>query len=120
MSVPLEVQRCLEGWLAALNAEEPALYDPPWFAGRYRHTCPRRGGRSTALDLKERYVTLGEVLDGGKVPIPALPLHDIDDAAYAIIYNEGRCKWCGQTARTTQGHIVLVAERPPLTGRVAR
>ncbi len=122
----------LQGWLDGQNALQPPLYDPPWFAGRYRHTCPVRADRSTALDLKERYVTLQELIDreevdgwefdysGADEVDVELGIEDTSPRSVAIIYREGRCKFCGQEARSSVGKVVNVADRPPLEGRVAR
>ena len=119
----------LEGWLTHLNESEPALYDVPWFAGRYRHTCSARGDRSTALDLKERYVTIADALRFLNEQLQSVrpqvrwgvggPGFE-DPEAYAIVFKEGKCRWCGDTARSHEGRVVATADRPPMTGRVAR
>ena len=133
VDVPREVREALTGYLASLNSSDPPTYDPPWFMGRYRHTCPERRERSTALDLKERYVTIQDAIDesnerlakaSGGLAGPATfggPGFEPEDRdLFAIVFREGKCKWCGQTARSSEGRVVAVSERPPMFGRVAR
>jgi hypothetical protein len=68
------------------------------------------------LSLVERYVTLREVLI-----VPDKEDLDVEWLdSFAIIYREGTCSRCGQTARSKVGRIVATAERPPLEGRVSR
>ena len=54
----------LQAGLDAMNAEDPPAYDAPYFLGNYRHPClghriAQKSGKavSTAVQLKERYVT---------------------------------------------------------------
>lgn len=107
----------LQGLLDRVNAEDPPHHDVPPILANFRHPCTRArqsaklGGKgvSTAIDLKERYVLLSEA-------DPTAP----DGGEYALVYREGRCKRCGQVARSRTGRVVLTAERPPIAGRVAR
>lgn len=103
--VPEDVADALQ---ADLTAQPAADLVVPWFLASVRHECAatpmaQRQGRSTSasLALAERYVldTSGE---------------------YALLYREGSCRRCGLTARSDRGRAVIVADRPPLTGRVAR
>jgi hypothetical protein len=114
VEIPGEEAERLELWLKQLNAGDPPDHTPPWFSGRYRHACPnariaRHTGKpvSTAIDLKERYETPESAGIGSRRDI-------------AIIFREGTCKWCKQTARSEDGLVVFVSHRPPLDGRVAR
>jgi hypothetical protein len=121
--IPASVIALLQAHLDGLNATSPPTYDPPWTSSVFRHPCPKsriakHTGRATsaALPLVERYVTLREVLI---VPDDEdLDVEWLD--AFAVIYREGRCGRCGQTARSKVGRIVATAERPPLEGRVGR
>lgn len=88
----------------------------------FRHPCSKsriakHTGRATsaAIPLAERYVTLREVLI---VPDEDLDVEWLDQ--FALIFREGTCGRCGQTARSKVGRIVATAERPPLEGRVSR
>lgn len=87
--------------LADLNTADPPEYYPPNFLKVYRHPCPSRGARSTALQLKEVYV------------------HS-PDGRFGWIYKQGRCPACGQRARSRAGKLVDAYARPPAEGRVAR
>ena len=124
---PSAVAAALQGYLDDLNAQDPADHDSPWTSSVYRHPCPasrvgRKIGRatSTAIGLHERYVTVeaaSSFTEGGELPA-GVRLGDLD--AWALIYREGRCPRCGQTARSSVGRIVSTAERPPLVGRLGR
>jgi hypothetical protein len=124
--IPASVIAALQRYLDDVNIINPPDYGPPWTSAEFRHPCPRsrvakHTGRATSasLSLVERYVTLREVfsLDSPDVaPIELDPM--LDD--FAIIYREGTCSRCGQTARSKVGRIVATAERPPLEGRVSR
>lgn len=124
--IPASVVSALQRYLDYANATNPPDYDPPWTSAVFRHPCAKsrvakHTGRPTsaAIPLTERYVTLREVfsLDSPDVaPIELDPM--LDD--FAIIYREGTCGRCGQTARSKVGRIVATAERPPLEGRVSR
>lgn len=114
--IPEDISRALQDHLDALNAENPPDIQVPPFLANTRHSCKKARqsahagkGVSTAMQLKERYVTLASLrpeAEGGD--------------EYAILYREGRCKKCGTTARSEQGRTVLTAERPPIEGRVGR
>lgn len=112
-----EAQRILQDFLDNLNGEDPPHHDVPAFLANYRHPCTRArqsaklGGKgvSTAIDLKERYVLLSDA-------DPSAP----DGSEYALVYREGKCKRCGQVARSRTARVVLTSERPPISGRVAR
>ena len=114
-----EIAQMLQAGLDALNERSPTDFDPPTFLANPRHPCnghriAKSTGRpvSTAIDLKERYV-VGWEADGS-------PVTETGVAEWAIIYREGKCLKCGYTARSSQGKVVRVVERPPLMGRVAR
>ena len=113
-----ETRQELQLGLDELNAAHPPEYWPSPLLAIYRHPCmgariAKKTGRavSTAIDLKEIYVT--RWLEG------FTPLADTDDTI-AMLYREGTCRACGQTARSPKGRFVLTAERPPVLGRVAR
>lgn len=82
----------------------PPNYVVPNFIALYRHNCDARGGRSTALNLKEIYQF--SPADAG---VPA--------GRFGFIYKAGRCAYCGQTARSRAGRLVDAHERPPLASR---
>lgn len=88
---------------------DPPDHRVPNFLALYRHSCPARQGRSTALELKEVYVIS-----------PAYPEHDVLAGRFGFIFKAGTCRGCGQTARSRAGRLVNAHERPPLHGRVAR
>lgn len=111
------------------ESSPPTFAPPPWLR-YFRHNCEKRGGRSTALDLKEIYEwsprmwvcycsVVGPIADD-------FPHRDCDGGKelsvagrFGFIYKEGRCS-CGATARSKAGRLVDAYERPPVTGRVAR
>lgn len=99
-----ELQRVLD----SINVQSPVDNDAPVVLALPRHGCPkarqaRSAGRavSSAIRLKEVYLA-----------------HQ--DGVHALIYREGQCPKCHQTARSKRGRVVLVVDRPPLEGRVAR
>jgi hypothetical protein len=97
--------------LERLNQEQPPTYLVPNFLKHYRHLCPKRQSRSTAMALKEVYVFsdfTSKDEDG------------IDRPRLGWIYKEGVCSGCRQTARSRTGKVVDAWERPPAEGRVAR
>lgn len=96
-------------WLGAFNETSPPTYDVPFFLGIYRHLCSARSSRSTGMELKEQYLLS-----------PIYPEENVPAGRFGFIYRDGRCRACGQTARSRVGRIVDGWERPPLTGRVAR
>lgn len=95
--------------LTGINKIDPPTYDVPFFLGIYRHLCSARHGRSTGMELKEKYLLS-----------PIYPEEDVPAGRFGFVFREGRCRACGQTARSRVGRIVDGWERPPLTGRVAR
>lgn len=114
--IPEEVARALQDYLDEVNAAAPADLSVPPFLANTRHSCKKARqsahagkGVSTAMQLKERYVSAEDT---------SLPGDDL--GSYAIVYREGACKKCGTTARSLQGRVVLTAERPPIEGRVGR
>lgn len=111
----------LQAGLDRLNALDPPTYRPTALGANFRHLCTKARqakltgkGVSTAITLKERYVT-GWLIGDDEIE----PLTD-PDAEVAILYREGTCKSCREVARSPQGRVVLTAERPPLEGRVSR
>lgn len=95
--------------LAALNERDPATYEVPFFLGLYRHLCEGKASRSVAMELKERY-WVSPIYEEENVPA----------GRFGFLFREGRCRACGQTARSRAGRLVDGWERPPITGRVAR
>jgi hypothetical protein len=95
--------------LLSLNEVDPATYDVPCFAGLYRHLCSAKNNRSVAMEVKEQYLVS-----------PIYPEEKVPAGRFGYIYKEGRCRACGQTARSRAGRLVDGYERPPLSGRVAR
>lgn len=127
--VPEGVARQLQDGLDKLNELKPAHYDPPPFLANYRHLCTKARqaahtgkGVSTAIDLKEQYVTSWEKTADSHDDEQVISIsgkQDPDDE-YAILYREGSCKSCGEVARSKKGRVVLTSERPPVYGRVGR
>jgi hypothetical protein len=95
--------------LFSLNTTDPPTYDVPFFLGIYRHLCPARNNRSTGMELKEQYWVS-----------PIYPDEKVPAGRFGYVFREGRCRACGQTARSRVGRVVDGWERPPITGRVAR
>jgi hypothetical protein len=96
-----------EAALNQRNEQDQPTYEVPFFLGIYRHLCSARNNRSTGLELKEQY-WVSEQCPG----VPA--------GRFGFIFREGRCRACGQTARSRVGRLVDGWQRPPITGRVAR
>lgn len=96
-------------FLAALNEKDPPTYDVPFFLGLFRHICSAKNSRSVAMELKEQYLVS-----------PIYPVENVPAGRFGYLYREGRCRACGQTARSRAGRLVDGWERPPITGRVAR
>lgn len=96
-----------EAILSRLNAASPPTYVVPFFLGLYRHLCAGRQDRSAGLELKELY-RLSPIYQ------------DVPAGRFGYLYREGRCRACGQTARSEVGRLVDGWQRPPITGRVAR
>jgi len=95
--------------LFCINDADPPTYEVPFFLGIYRHLCPARNNKSTGLELKEQYWVS-----------PIYPDEDVPAGRFGYLFREGRCRACGQTARSRVGRVVDGWERPPITGRVAR
>ncbi len=94
--------------LVAAFDSHPPDFRVPNFLAVYRHPCPGRQMRSTALELCEVY-RLSPV-DGA---VPA--------GRFGFITREGTCRSCGQTAASRAGRLVDAYVRPPIaTARVIR
>lgn len=125
--------------LAATFLTDHPTYSVPNFIGIYRHACAGRTNRSTALELKEIYLPspayqvstrkgqIDQVVreDEPFMPFIAVPLEPyqltrIPAGRFGFIYREGRCRSCGDTARSRAGRLIDGWERPPISGRVAR
>jgi hypothetical protein len=123
--------------------EDPPTYSPPNFSAIFRHKCKARlHQESTALELKEIYVfsedPIGLVEEPPQEPVwlgheaenvefvRQFPGHvdfynrEVGLPLFGFIYREGKCKGCGDTARSPAGRLVLQEERPPAQGRMAR
>lgn len=98
-----------ERYLAGLNTNEPPTFVALHLLGVFRHQCRRRNDNSTAIELKERYLTS-----------PIYPSEEVPAGRFGYIYREGRCLNCGATARSEKGRVVDAYQRPPLTGRSVR
>jgi hypothetical protein len=123
--------------LASFDSDPPD-HTVPNFLALYRHSCPARQGRSTALELKEIYVSSpaydvitlsGSVLHVAESTDPMLPetcRHEgvvitfVPASRFGFIYRDGVCRSCRQTARSRAGRLIDAWERPPIQGRVAR
>ncbi len=79
----------------------------PNFIALFRHNCEARGGRSSPLELKEVYRFSPAY---GSIP----------SGRFGFIYKEGKCRYCGDTARSRAGRLVDAHVRLPLSWRVAR
>ena len=99
----------LQARLDALNAQSPADMDLPHFVGQARHGCKHHRFSGPDHDL-----AVSSPLEVREVYWPS------EDGEHALIFKEGQCRRCGFTGRSQVGRVVLVADRPPLTGRVAR
>lgn len=104
-----------------------AQMDAPAFLSNVRHACPKArqsaklGGKgvSTAIGLKERYVTLRDAID--QLPDEeAEAWTDEELDGWAMVWREGRCARCGIRVRSKEHREVQVLKRPPITGRMAR
>jgi hypothetical protein len=113
-----------QAYLDEMNATDPADYDPMPLQALFRHPCKKARqshglagkGVSTAIDLKERYVPMTEVAENRGVTFPSTSTGE----RVALVYREGKCKKCGQTARSSRARLVLTSSRPPVSGRVGR
>lgn len=83
---------------------DPPTFTVPNFIALYRHNCPQRGDRSTALELKEQYQLS-----------PAYPEHGVPAGRFGFIWRFGACRHCGATARSRAGRLVDAYARPPIT-----
>ncbi len=82
---------------------DPPTFAVPNFVALYRHNCPERGGRSTALELKEMYQFS-----------PAYPEHEVPAGRFGFLWRYGTCRHCGATARSRAGRLVDAHQRPPI------
>jgi hypothetical protein len=99
----------LQAKLDALNAASPADMDLPHYIGQARHGCKRH-----RFSGPDHSLAVSSPLEVREVYWPS------EDGVHALIFKEGQCRRCGFTGRSMVGRLVLMAERPPLTGRVAR
>jgi hypothetical protein len=90
--------------LASRNAGSPPDITVSPLVRFYRHGCVAKGGRSIALELRERYDFSPEYRDGGQV-IPA--------GRFGFIWIEGKCPVCDVVARSANGRLVDPGDRPP-------
>lgn len=106
-----------------INSAWPPTYFRPAFLGTVRHNCPRRGGLSVAMQLKEVYLRSAEVISatfqlGFDDYVPADWPGTTD--RFGFLWRDGTCKSCGETSRSKAGRLVDALERPPLDGKVSR
>jgi hypothetical protein len=121
--------------LTAKIHTDPPTYTPPMFLAIFRHKCSSRPhNESTAIELKEVYVSSVDAIGGewfgheveashfkelypdhvnGLGETEGLPL-------FGFFYKEGECRKCKDTAVSPAGKLVLQSERPPVAGRMAR
>ncbi len=92
--------------LRAFDLDPPDIAVPNFIAV-YRHACPARGGRSTAIELRECYRIS-----------PAYPQHQVPAGRFGFIWRAGACRHCGATARSRAGRLVDAHERPPARATV--
>ena len=116
--------------LAAASEEGRPFSVVPNFLAQFRHECARRGGRSTAMDLKEIYSyspafyvwreggqwVMADSPPDGEVPGPFVI---VPAGRFGFITKEGKCS-CGALAASRAGRLVDAYERAPIEGRVAR
>lgn len=126
-------KQCQDALEASHQDMPPDFIPPPWIK-HWRHNCPKRQGRSTSLELKEKYWTsprIGVCYCSTVAPWTApegdFPHEDCQGGRdlteagfFAFIFKEGKCGGCGMTARSRAGRLVVAKDRPPLAGRVAR
>lgn len=115
--------------LDCLNESSPPTYLVPNFLALFRHLCPGHAEVSTALELKEIYeyspsfelLRFGEdLVESGHPIVTEAPPDEavlIPAKRFGFIYKEGKCKSCGQTARSKEGTFVDAYERAPLRSR---
>lgn len=110
---------------------DPPTYKVPNWLANYRHNCSKRDGRSTAMELREMYdYSPGYLVEDGVVTTleenyltpDGSPLqgHFVPAKRFGFIWKQGKCRACGETARSGAGRFVDSLSRPPLQGRVAR
>jgi len=121
-------ESCQQHLLERVEAA-PATFIVPNILSVYRHNCSSRGGRSSALNLKEHY-TLSplyivrdgiallseEIIDNLIAPTDV----EVAEGRFGFIFKEGKCGPCGATAKCRLGRVVDAHARPPVEGRVAR
>lgn len=93
---------CQAELVAQVEAKPPTYIVPNWIAV-YRHPCPARGNRSTALELHEVYRQS-----------PEYPQYGVPAGRFGFIARAGSCRACGHTAGSRAGRLVDARERPPL------
>lgn len=127
---------CAQAALGKAFRTDPPTYEAPHFLGVYRHRCPARAGRSSALGLTEAYLrspayevlgTNGQPWIAVEADRPLVPdgppeevIGRVPAGRFGFIYREGRCRGCGQTARSKAGRLVDGWERPPIHRRATR
>lgn len=121
--------------LASKALDEINANDPPDFAmlpviGIYRHACAAKDGVSTAMDLKEVWVSSPRIVveraDDNTLTayeystwIPKdIDTWTVPEGRFGFVTREGRCRFCGKTARSTVGRVVDAFNRPPMQGRM--
>jgi hypothetical protein len=109
--------------------DDPPDYEPPNWIAVYRHGCPARANRSSALELPEVYkasprLTVESSEAGVHTPYFSsewrprdVDLWQIPQGRFGFIYRQGRCRLCARTARSRKGRLVDAWQRPPLFGR---
>jgi hypothetical protein len=95
--------------LLATFDTDPPTFTVPNFLALYRHNCPARHLRSTALECKEVYLHS-----------PAYPYWAVPAGRFGFIYRAGTCRHCSATARSRAGRLVDAHARPPMAARVNR
>lgn len=98
--------RCAAELAETFTTDPPTYTIAPVAPPVLRHSCPARGGRSTAMPISEVYL-----------PSPDDDTHNVPAGLFAFIYRQGACRLCGQTARSDRHRVVLAAQRPPLDTR---
>jgi hypothetical protein len=112
--------------LVASQSDSPTDLTPAPYLSVIRHSCAKRGGVSTALELREVYVWSPEYWVRGEpgswevlidVPVDLVPDSGwvfVPANRFGFIYKSGRCRPCGHTARSIHGKVVDAQVRPPL------
>ncbi len=118
---------CRDALEAALELNPPDATVLP-FLSQFRHNCRSRGGRSTALELREFYELSPEYLvvtdeccetqaylpedapgGVGAVTVPA--------GRFGFIVLSGKCSDCELRVHSSSGRLVNAQDRPPLEER---